>query len=236
MTKHLAIVGCSYTHWHDCNGLFQTYPALIAAENLNYTVYDVSVPGGSNSTAFMRCKFVEDYYNVRLDKVIFQLTHYPRLFVHSNTEDIIILPKLFKNILHKNNYKYTSGHFANNVGFNITTNFTDGKIECITNKYGTKKAKNFILKDITSWRPRWETRQQIELLAAAYDTAFMTWHDYCLHEIQTILDSKNFLGNVVDMLGLQSFRKLSVDIQGHLSVEGHRRLYKLIRPKLKNWL
>ena len=67
--NNLAIIGCSYTHWYDSNALLQTYPYLIAKNFPNYKVYDLSIPGGGNSSAFLRCKFVEDYYGIKLDKV-----------------------------------------------------------------------------------------------------------------------------------------------------------------------
>ena len=106
MRKNLAIIGCSYSHWHDSKALYESYPALIAQDFDDYDVYDLSIGGGGNSSAYMRCKSVEDKYNIKIDKVIFQITHFSRLFIYSNKYNFDC-SEWFVDCNNKDNYFYT---------------------------------------------------------------------------------------------------------------------------------
>jgi len=82
--KNLVILGCSYTHWWDGKCFNKSYPALIARDYPEYHVWDMSEPGGSNDTIYLRLRFLERHYNVVPDKIIIQWTTLSRTNINLN--------------------------------------------------------------------------------------------------------------------------------------------------------
>lgn len=235
MRKNLVIIGCSYSHWHDSKALYESYPALIAQDFNDYDVYDLSVGGGGNSTAYMRCKNVEDKYKIKIDKVIFQITHYSRLFIHTDKSPGDY-SSLFIECGKKDNYFYTSGRLNPEFGFNVTSNL-ESKEHQLENRYHSKTCKKFIEKEITSWRGEWETSQQIELLHSIYDAKFFSWFDYKNHALDKMLTNKSCIGHILDFMGSSEiFKEQSIDGKGHLTADGHKILYDAMKPTLEKWL
>ena len=236
MRKNLVIVGCSYSHWYDSNALLQSYPALIAQDFKDYDVYDVSVGGSSNTTAYLRCKSVEDRYNIKIDKVIFQITHFSRLFIYTDDFWLDDCSDLFVENFVKDNYYYTSGHINPKFGFHVTSNIKN-KQQMLNDKYGTKTSKKFIEKEIVSWRGKWETLQQIELINSMYDTKFFSWFDYKNHALDEMLANKSCIGHIEDLMGSREiFQKHIIDDCKHLTAKGHRTLYQNMKQRIQGWL
>jgi len=237
--KNLAVIGCSYTHWQDSNNLFDTYPFYISEYFKDYNVYDLSHPGGGNSTAYLRLKWLENYYNITIDKVLFQITHFYRLFIHSNERYLLELKEpLFEKIFYlKNNYWYTSGIFNKYYGFHVTPSLRKGKILEVENRYKIDNCYKVIAEDLLSWRGEWETQQQIDLLDSKYDCKFLSWYCKDDNHLQKIMkNNNNYLGRACEYMGKETFENLGKENEFHFGKEGHTILFSALLPKLKKWL
>jgi hypothetical protein len=236
MRKNLVIIGCSYTHWNDSKALHETYPALIAKDFKDYDVYDLSIGGSSNTTAYLRCKGIEDKYNIKIDKVIFQITHFSRLFIYTDDFWLDDYSDLFNDYNNKDNYFYTSGEINSKFGFHVTSNIKN-KLKILNDKYGTKTSKKYIEKEIVSWRGKWETLQQVELINSIYDTKFFSWFDYQNHALDEMLANKSCIGHIGGLMGSSEiFKEQSIDAYGHLTADGHRTLYTNMKRQIESWL
>ena len=238
MRKNLVIIGCSYSHWYDSKALYESYPALIAQDFKDYDVYDLSIGGSSNTTAYLRCKSVEDKYKIKIDKVIFQITHFSRLFIYTDDFWLDDYSDLFNENNSKDNYYYTSGEMNPKYGFHVTSSFrSDRKGLLLNDRYGTKTYKKFIEKEIVSWRGKWETLQQLELINSMYDTKFFSWFDYQHNALDLMLANKSCIGHIADLMGSSEiFKEQSIDRYGHLTATGHRTLYNTMKQRIQGWL
>lgn len=255
--KNLAIVGCSYTHYYDGNCLFESYPALVAKQYKDYNVIDLSVPGGTNDSVYYRIRSFEKEYNIKFDKVIFQITHYNRF---------LYMPKydwkkhnIYREVMQKENYIYTDGEYDDQDWINVTVGF----LEQDNSQYYNKQYYDETLKRIQSLtkvhRKSWQSyvmhymesdvlvlilQKEIDLVNAVYgeeNVLFFSWHA----AIDTTKDNnsvimlelpKNYVGSVEKMLGENLFYKAGVDDAPHYDNKGMMLVFKKLKPSLDRLL
>jgi len=232
--KNLAIIGCSYTNHRDSNSLFNTYPALIAKHFPDYFVIDLSVPGSSNCTAYLRLKWYEERYNTKIDKVIFQITHLYRTFLHSKTPAYNMQLgniNLFEETYVKDNYFYSNGVLDNKNGMHFSLNSSDPKIKWIYKYFPWyfKKAKDLELG--TTWKSHWETLQMINLIDRAYDTVFFHWHNRVKQDLDSFASKGNYTyaGCVEEWLGADYFETHGKAITYHFGAPEQHIIFEKLR-------
>ena len=217
--KTVAIVGCSYTHYKDSNSLFGTYPYFLAKNYPKYDIIDLSVPGGSNDSAYLRLQWYEQRYGKVIDKVIMQITHLYRTFIHSKAEIHKMQLKnmdLFDEIYSKDNYFYTNGFIDRNIGMHMSMNSSEPKLEWI-NKHFNKSFKKSKETELATWKSQWQTKQAVDLINATYDTVFFDWHEHVGNNVKFMPYRRNILhlGSVETLLGSEYFEKHGKRITYH---------------------
>lgn len=246
--KYLAIVGCSYSHWSDGNCCHQSYPFLIAEQFLDYEIVDLSIPGSSNNSAYLRIKAWQDFHKIKFDKIIFQITHTVRDFVLLKDNINFKIDNLFTDIQKYKNCSYTSGHYNNNIIQNITL----GTFEKNKNLFGNLEKfynlENKIIKKIyhakfASALNMWDLEQQIDLLNGIYgknNVLLFSWHknfDITHYNINDKIDlPKNFIGSLENYLGTKLFFQLGIDNSPHYSNLGHKKVFNFLQDSLEKFL
>lgn len=244
---NLAVVGCSYSHWADGDCMFKSYPAYIAENYPNWNVVDLSSPGSSNDSAYLRLFNFEHNYKIKFDKVIFQVTHFNRLlyFNRYNHHAQSLWTHIFKN-----NYFYTegSGEFYENSY--ITMCSTIG-LSGEWNKYrrslmakwiGLKEKwiVKFLEGEFLSNKAIWHCQKEIDLINSVYglnNVLVYSWHqgiDNSKDLKSKIFFPKNWKKSMEERLTTDKFWKLSIDDAGHFDDIGHLEAYKALEPDIKN--
>ena len=233
--KNIAVIGCSYSNYRDSNALFETYPALIANYFPEHFVIDLTLPGGSNSSAYLRLKWYEERYNTKIDKVIFQITHLYRTFVYAKTPiyDIQLTnTNLFTESYTKDNYFYTDGLIDKKIGMHISLNSSDPKMKWIHKHFPKFFLEVKELEMSATWKSHWETRQMIDLIDMAYDTVFFYWHTYVRRDLDllTCKDDKTYAGSVEEWLGTKYFEKQGKLITYHFGAPEQQIIFEKLKP------
>lgn len=228
----IAIVGCSYTHYKDSDSLFGTYPYFLSKSFPNYNIVDLSTPGGSNDSAYLRLQWYEQRYGKVIDKVIMQVTHLYRTFIHSKAEVKSIQLKdidLFDEIDTKDNYFYTNGSVNKIVGRHMSMNSSEPNLKWIDNHFGKnfKQSKEI---ELATWKSQWQTKQSVDLINATYDSIFFDWHNSTKYNMSFMPYRKDVLhlGSVEDLLGTDYFEKHGKEITYHFGKVEQKQIADMI--------
>ena len=215
----IAIIGCSYTHYKDSNSLFGTYPYFLSKKYPEHDIVDLSVPGGSNDSAFMRLQWYEQRYGKTVDKVVMQITHLYRTFIHSKAEMYKMQFSnidLFNEIYSKDNYFYTDGVIDRNIGMHMSMNSSELKLEWI-NKHFNRSFRESKEIELATWKSQWQTKQVVDLINATYDAVFFNWNEHIGKNMKFMPYKKNILqlGSVEKLLGTDYFERIGKPVTYH---------------------
>lgn len=249
--KSIAILGCSYTHWHDGNCELESYPALIAKKYKNYNVVDLSIPGGSNDSAYLRLQSFQKMHNMKFDKVIFQITHYGR-FLHMPHYDWWNIDIINQYYQHEN-YIYSDGKWKHPKWDNVTASYFaprqkdwyKQRLRSLANYFGIS------IRDYQKWLYQYlesdtlalVLEKEIYLLNGTYgkeNVLMFSWHAGIDSNDPISKDKcnfpENYIGSISDMLGYKLFRKLGVDDAPHYDNKGMMLVFKQLKPSLDKLL
>ena len=251
MIKYLAVIGCSYTNWQEHNCWYESYPALISKEFDNYFVVDLSIPGGSNNSAYFRLKSFEEFYRIKFDKIIFQLTHKRRDTLFFNEELEINQVNSFDSMQMQNNYIGIKGGFNRKVVDTVTANVFIDEPDNTDRWKNIKKYFNIKSSSIRSVfnslmissKGIWETQQQIDLINAVYgkqNVLQFSWFKNLeapgINSSSGINYPENFIGSIQEAFGDDKFYMLSPDSDVHYGPAGHKEVFDFLNPHLKKLL
>ena len=240
--KNIVIVGCSYSHYTDGKCFGASYPALIAKNNQEYNVFDLSICGDSNATAYYKIKNTEEKYKIKFDKIIWQITHLERN-IYFSSKYLRYNPL---EIIQKRNYFYTQGEYTDQynqtdlVALQSWMTYDDKRdwiveyMKQLKNKHGLDM--NTILCMCENNQHHWQVQQTIDLFNARYgieNVLMFGWHGTIARS--SFKFESNFKGCVEDWLG-KSFHRYAVDDAPHLNEAGHAQIYKHLYPDVKRLL
>jgi hypothetical protein len=240
--KNLAIVGCSYSHWTDGKCFGKSYPALIAKNNQEYNVFDLSICGDSNSTVWYKIKNTEEKYKIKFDKIIWQITHLERHVYFSNNY------QQYKplEIMQKRNYFFTNGEYVEQyeqtdlVALQSWMTYEDKRDWILDYMKKIQKIHNLDIRNIVvtleNYYNHWNVQQIIDLINARYgveNVLIFSWHRATKNA--GLKFEHNYKGCVEDWVG-DNFRKLGVDSAPHYGEAGHTRVFKHLHPDVKRLL
>jgi len=248
---NLAVVGCSYSHYADGNCLFKSYPAYIAENFPDWNVVDLSSPGSSNDSAYLRLFNFEHNYKIKFDKVIFQITHFDRLIYFNRYSNLD--QNLWTHVV-KNNYFYTEndGQFYENSYLTMSStiglpdrppgNWNEYRRKKISKWIGLKEKYivKCIMGEFLSNKSIWHCQKEINLINATYgsnNVLVYSWHkgiDKGKNLKSEIFFPKNWKKSMEERLTTDKFWKLSIDDAGHFDDIGHLEAYKALEPDIKN--
>ncbi len=245
--KNLLILGCSYSHWWDGKCFGKSYPALIAQNYPNYHVYDMSEPGGSNDTLYLRLKFLKEEFGVIPDKILIQFTHLSR--TNLNLRYPVKPARVSYETL--NNYTY---HLENDWPDHSLT-ITPSLIRPDTNSYHMKLLRRLnkitlvninLLRMFYTWYVYsetnfWNIQKEIDLVNYAYGTQNILSFDWVGHYspgVHSHISIPNkHLGSISYAFRKKDkFMSLGVDDAPHYGEEGQAEVYKWLSPHLEEFL
>jgi hypothetical protein len=245
--KNLAIVGCSYSHWKDGDCLNESYPAIIAQRFPNYNVIDLSMCGDSNEAAYYKIKKAEEFFGIKFDKIIWQITHFYRKFYltegYSNYQPF--------NFIQKGNYTYTKGEYENQwdqtyfiplhswMAKDVKYHWASKFMKMIENKLGLNKKNIFYI--LENHSGHWHVQKTIDLLNARYgkeNVLMFGWHKNFHYDSNRdkLKMEENFIGCIEDHIGTDRFWRLGVDDAPHYNAKGHKHVWKIISPDVERLL
>lgn len=238
----LAIIGCSYTHWSDSNCLGYSYPALIAKDYPHYNVVDLSCPGSSNDSAYLRLFQFEKSKKIKFSKVIFQVTHFGReLAFNSNWNWRKI--KIWENGFYiQDNLIYTDGDYVESLR-TMTAHLDDAhkklSLEWLQNFFFLPQRVliKYYQKKIDTDQMIWLLQKEINLINSVYgvdNVLIFPWHRninstplYQSKDLQ-IYPSKNMIESIEELLGYDVFFNLGIDNAPHYDSNGHAKVYNTL--------
>lgn len=248
----IAVVGCSYSHWDDTECFLESYPALIAKNYPDYNVVDLSSPGSSNDSAYIRLFHFEKTTGYKIKKVLFQLTHFGRELVFFDW-NIKSFDLWHEGYYVQNNYLYTKGDFCDNL---CIVTATIGSKHRWSRRMRSELAKFFGLKEgiLTSYYLQkfttdqnvWKLQREIDLINGHYginNVLVYSWHrNLDTTSITTPKDLKipvlphNYIGSVEEWIGNKRFWKLKEDDAPHYGARGHQVVFKQLEPRIDTLL
>jgi len=221
------VVGCSYTNWSDSGDQNpgSTWPALLAQSNTDDVIVDCSYPGLSNNAYFFRLQQAENSFG-KADKVIVQWTLPYR--------DFYILKDDYESVdwmqIHNN---YFCNHFnKNDVWIKLRPQQDLDYASEMLNV-----PKKIIAKYVATWldspNVKYHFEREFKLINSYYGK------DNVLNYLH--VNDKIFQPYIENMYGcakdsMPSFENFRFDFEGHLTIQGHKKLYKWLTPGITNLL
>jgi len=248
----IAVVGCSYSHWDDGECFLESYPALIAKNYPDYNVVDLSAPGSSNDSAYMRLFHFEHLTGYKINKVLFQLTHFGRELVFFDWR--VKNFNLWKEGYYaKDNYVYTKGDFSDDVNLVTATIAFDHPWSERTRKLLSKHFKlkesmltRFFITKFLNDESVWKLQKEIDLVNGHYgknNVLLYSWHrnldtttKTARKDLKVPAMPDNYAGSVEEWIGFKRFNKLGVDDAPHYDGRGHQIVYKHLEPMIDSLL
>jgi len=252
--KSIGIIGCSYTHWHDGNCELESYPALIAKKYNEYNVVDLSMPGSSNDSAYIRLRSFEKLHNIKFDKVIFQITHYGR-FLHMPQYNVKNTD-IFREYRQLKNYIYTDGNWKDENWDTITSSYLISpslifkvwyreRLDFLSNHFRIK------VKDLQKWLYHYlesdmlslVLEKEMHVINGIYgkdNVLLFSWHAGIDSSDLTSFEKcdfpENYIGSMAEMIGPKTFFKLGIDDAPHYDRIGNGIVFKHLKPRLDKLL
>lgn len=247
MKKYMAFLGCSYSNWDDGNCFYYSYPALVSKEFNNYNIVDMSIPGSSNDTLFLRLKYYEDNNKIKFDKIIVQITHLPRTFIMFKENIDFNLDNILLDFSNKDNYYYTDTgwniNIMDSIGISsLSKGNSKNRVTRLEKFFGEPREllDGVFSRDFSSWKYTWNLIEQIELLNFKYgreNVLFFSWHtpDNALYTTY-LCKLTNYLGSIQEAFGNEKFFNLGVDKCPHYNDLGHLEIFNWLKPELSKFV
>jgi len=246
---NIAFLGCSYSNWYDGDCFGESYPALFAKNNPDVNVWDLSIPGSSNDSLYFRLLYAEKHFNIKIDKVVVQLTHFQRtLQWYDWNYDWTV--KLFRHGASFDNYvalgEYNPEYFDT---ITSTICLKDGsdwqnliakKLEKIT-RVPKVYLRMWYLDQFESNKYIFAAQKELDLINGVYgldNVIPFSWHcnfnSKSKKEHDIILPS-NWVGSVDQALGRAFWKKpYAVDNSPHFGAAGQKAVYDWISPNIND--